>query len=83
VEGAGSIATRPAVEGGVAVLIVKGPLLRVAKDLVGFAELLEVLLGRFVARVLVRMILDRQATVRFLDLVVLGLARDLQDLVII
>ena len=41
VEGAAAISAGPAVERGVAVLVIKGPLLRVAQDFVGLAEFLE------------------------------------------
>ena len=60
----------PAVKGGMAVLVVGGALLRVAQDFVGLAQFLELLLGGFVARVLVRVILDRELAVGLLDFLV-------------
>ena len=59
-------------------LIVHLALLRVAQDVVGFLDLLEALLGGFVAGIQVGMILARQLAVRLADIVVLGIARDAQ-----
>src|SRR5690606_35138309 len=56
----GAEATGPApaaIEGGMAELVVGCPLLRIFQRLVGLGDLLETLLGRLVARVVVRMAL--------------------------
>ena len=58
---------RARVEGRVAVLVVSGALLRVAQNFVGVAQLLELFLGRFVARIFVRVKFHREAAVGFLE----------------
>ncbi len=70
-------------EGGVAEAVVGGPLLIVHEDVVGFAKLLEVLLGVRVAGVLVGVKFHRETPVRFLDLLGRGGPGDLEDFVII
>ena len=52
-----------AVEGGVTVLIIRRALLRITENLVGLADLLELILGGLVTRILVRMILDGHAAI--------------------
>ena len=59
VEATGSITTCAAIEGGVAVRVVEGALLWVAHDFIRLAEFLELFLRRLVARVLIRMVLQR------------------------
>ncbi len=66
-----------------AVLIVNLPLLGVAQDIVGFLDLLELLLGGFVAGIQIRVILSGQFAVSLSDLIVLGSLGDAQKLVII
>ena len=56
------------------VLIVDLALLGIAQDIVGFLNLLEAILGRFVAGIQIRMILARQLAVGLADLVFLGSA---------
>src|SRR5207237_4001200 len=68
VEAAGAAACAgPSVRGAEAVVLL--PLLRVGEDVVGGLHLLELLLGRSVARVLVRVVLPRELAVRLADLV--------------
>ena len=55
------------------------PALRVLEHLVGRVDLLELLLGRLVALVPVRVILERELAVGRLDNVVRGIARHAQD----
>src|SRR5205085_12032301 len=71
------------IEGGMAVLIVGGPFLRVAQRFVGFAQFLELLLGGFVAGIFVGMVFDGQLAVGFFDLLLAGVAVHSEDLVII
>ncbi len=70
-------------EGGVAEAVVRGALLVVHEDVVGFAQLLEALLGVRIARVFVRVKLHRETAVRFLDLLGRGGPGDLKNFVII
>ena len=63
--------------------IVPGALLRIAKHFVGFGQLLEVLLGLLVARVLVGMELDGELAERALQLLRVAGALDAEDLVIV
>ena len=72
-----------AFEPGVAVAIVAGALLLVGEDLVRLGGLLELLLRRGVARVLVRVELQGHLPITLLDFLDRGLALDGQDLVII
>ncbi len=80
--GAG-ISAGAAVEGGVAVLIVSGPLLRVVEHFVCLPQFLELFFGRFVSGILVRVILDGQFAVGLLDFVRPRVFGDSQDLVIV
>jgi len=64
-------------------LVVRGAFLIVRDYLVGFRGFLEALLGRLVARVLVRVVLDSQLAIRLLDVVLAGALLDAKDLVII
>ena len=65
------------------VLIVNLALLGIAQDVVGFLDLLEALLGGFIAGIQIRMILARQLAVSLADLVFLGGARHTERFVII
>src|ERR1017187_3463403 len=80
-EASAPIGARPAVESGVAVLIVGGALLGVAQDLVGLSQFFELLLGRFVTWILIGMIFQRELAVRLLDFLRLGAALDAQHLI--
>jgi len=75
---------RPAValEGGVAVAVVHASLLGVREDLVCLGGLLEAL-GRLGGAVAVRVVLEGQATVGLLDVVVGAGARDAEDFVVV
>jgi len=70
-------------EGLVAEAVVRGALVGAAEHLVGLAQLLELVLRRFIAGILVRMVLHRQLAVGLLDLLRGGAAFDAQDVVII
>src|SRR5206468_3101011 len=65
---AGTLAAA-AFERGVAEAVVGGALLLVLEDLVGFADVLELLLGRLVARVAVRVMLHGELAIGPLELV--------------
>src|SRR5271157_3833380 len=80
VEPPGAISARPAVEGGVAVLIVEGALLGIAQDFIGLAEFFELLLSRLVPRVLIRVILNCELAVGLFNLLRFGLSRYAEDL---
>ncbi len=71
------------VDAGVAVLVVGGPLLAVREHLVGLLGLLELVLGLLVARIAVRVVFHRELAISLLDVVVAGVLRDAQNLVII
>ena len=73
------------VDAGVAVLVVGRALLRVGQHLVGFLGLLELLLGLLVvvALVAVRVVLHRQLAIGLLDLLVGGVLRDAEHLVVV
>ena len=62
-------------------LVVLLALLRIREDVVGALDLLEALLGRLVARVLVRVVLPRELPVGLLDLVRRGVLLDAQHLI--
>jgi hypothetical protein len=64
----------------VAVLVVGGALLAIRQDLVGFLGFLELLLGRLVVRIAVRVV-HGQLAVGLLDLVVGSVAVDAENLV--
>ena len=66
-----------------AVTVVRGALVRVAQHLVRLARLLESLFRGMIAGITVRMILERQLAIGTLQLLVAGLARDAQNLVVI
>jgi hypothetical protein len=83
VEAAGPGRPRAAVEGGMAEAVVGGPLLLVPQDLVGLADFLELMLGRGVSRIAVRVILHGPFPIGPLDLVLIGRTADAQGLVII
>ena len=71
-------------EAFLAKLVVDFALLLVAQHFVRFADLLELgLRCLFCGRVLVRVPLERELAVRFFELVVVGLAVDAQDLVVV
>ena len=54
-------------EGGMAIAVVRGALLGVLKDVVGFGDRLELGLGVLAAGILVRMVLDRELAVGGLE----------------
>src|SRR4029077_19569820 len=68
-------------KGGMAEAVVGGTLLIVLQDVVGFVQVLELLLGRLVTRIAVRVILHRELAVGALQL--LGISRfgDTEDFV--
>src|SRR5690606_14654069 len=68
-------------QGHLAELVIQGPLVGVAEHLVGVRDLLEALLGRLVAGVLVRVMAACQRPIRLLDLVLRGRPLDAQRLV--
>ena len=68
-------------EPGVAVAVVPLPLLLVGEDLVRLGRFLELLLGLVVARVVVRVVLQGQLPVGFLDVVGRGVAADSEHFV--
>ena len=68
-------------ERGMAEAVVGGALLLVLQDLIGFGRVLEFLLGGFVARIAIRMMLHGQLPVRLLDIVGRGLARQSQQFI--
>src|SRR5690606_25343854 len=70
-------------EGGVAETVVGGALLLVLQDVVGLVDLLELLLGRRVTRIPVRVILHGQLSIGLLDFVGTGRAGDPELLVIV
>ena len=51
-----------------AVLVIKLPLLGVGKYLIGLGRFLELILGFFIARIPVRMVLERAFSIRLFDL---------------
>ena len=66
-----------------AILIIHLALFRISKNLISLGNLLEMLLRLLIPRILVRVIFDGEAPVRFFDLGIGRLVRDLKDLVII
>ena len=66
-----------------AVLIVHLLLLRIAQNIVGFLNLLEAILGRFIARIQIRMMFAREFAVGFADVVFAGAALDAEGLIVI
>src|SRR5207237_3194106 len=71
------------VVGVIAELIVDFPLLGIAQDVIGLGDLLELLFGRFVARVDVGMIFPGQLPERLADLIFRGVPLDPESRVII
>src|SRR6266568_9206913 len=67
----------------VAVAVIGGPLAGVGQDLVGLFGLLEQLFGLRVVRIAIRMMLHREAPIRFLDDLLVGVAVDAQHFVVI
>ena len=65
------------------IAVVGRALVRIAQHLVGLAGLLELLFRRMIARIAVRMILERQLAIGALQLLVAGIARNAQHLVVI
>ena len=65
------------------IAVVGGALVGVAQHLVGFAGLLELFLGRVVAGVAVRMVLERLLAIRALQFLVAYIAGYAEKLVII
>ena len=68
---------------GVPKAIVGGAFIRIHKNIVGFAELLEFFLGMGIIGIFVRMKFDREFAIRALDLFPGSISIDAQDLVII
>src|SRR5712691_7011056 len=68
-------------ERGVAEPVVGGPLLVVLQDIVGFADVLELVLGRFVAGIAVRVVLHRELAVGPLQLIGIGRFRHPKNVV--
>jgi hypothetical protein len=64
-------------------LIILSTPLRIAQDLVGFRNLLELVFRLLVTWVAIRMVFERKLAVGFLDFVFDGIARNAQDLVVI
>ena len=65
------------------VAVISGALLRIDQGLVGLAEFLELILGRVITRVLVRMKLHRKLAVGPLDILLAGFPLDSEHFVII
>jgi hypothetical protein len=76
--GAGRVAV---LEGGVAEAVVGGALLVVLQNVIGLAQLLELRLGRLVARVAVGVVLHGQLAIGLLQLLGAGAALDAQELI--
>jgi len=76
-------ARHSAAKGLMPIAIIRGALFLVAEDVVSLADLLEFLLGSFVAGVLVGMELHRQLAVGLLHLVSGGSFADAEDFVIV
>jgi hypothetical protein len=63
--------------------VVLGTTLRVTQNLIRLRRLFEALLGSAVARVPIRVILERQPSVGLLELILAGIAADAQNLVVV
>src|SRR5215472_17176972 len=63
-------------------VVLRAPL-RIGQNLVGLVEFLEALLGLFVARIAIRMKLDRERAVRLLQLRLAGAAINAENLVVV
>jgi hypothetical protein len=70
-------------QAGMAVKVVKLPLLSVGQDLIGFGNALELLFRQPIPGVLIRMVPQGQPAVRALDLLQGGAPRNPQDFIII
>ena len=70
-------------ERGMTEAIILRALFRIRQDLVGLVEFLEVFLGLFVAGITVRMELNRQTPVGFLEFVIPGAPGNSQDFIIV
>ncbi len=81
VVGRPEVVERRAVQAGMAIAVVSLPLVRIGKDLVSFGRFLESLRGLVIARIAVRMILQRHLSIGFLDLLDRGVAADPEDFV--
>ena len=68
---------------GMSELVVAAPFFRIAEHLVCFGGFLELLFSRFVTRILIWMIFNREFPVSLLNLVFIGTAADIQNLVIV
>src|SRR6056297_1619144 len=71
-----------AVYAGVTVLVITRPLVLIAQDLVGLGGLFEFFDGVFVIPIAVGMVLDRQLTIRAIDLLLRRRPFDAKDFVI-
>ena len=81
--GVEALRSAPAVDAGMAELVVAPALRGVGQHGVGLGRLLEAFLGRGVARVPVGVVLERQLPVGALDLLIVRGAGDAQDLVVV
>ena len=63
--------------------VVARPLVAIREDRVGLGGLLELLLGVLVALVAIGMVLKRQLAIRALDLLIAGVLRNAEDLVVV
>src|SRR5579862_7578771 len=80
---AGAARARESALGIEAVLVVHLPLLGVAQNVVGFLDVLEAVLGRFVAGVEIRVMLARQFPVGFANFIHRSTTRHSQGLVVV
>ncbi len=76
-----SAPTHVRIDAGMAVLVVGRPLAGIGEDLVGLVGLLELVLGFLVARIAVRVVFHRQATVGLLQVRLAGATLNPQNLV--
>ena len=82
-EAAAGIGVKVGIHTGEAVGIVPGPLVGIGQDLIGLPYLLELLLGRLVAGVPVRMVFHCQLPVCFLNVIGAGAFVHAQHLIIV
>src|SRR5690606_2356630 len=68
---------------GMTELVVGGTLLIVLQDVIGLVNFLELLLGRRIARIAVRMILHGELAISLLDFIALRTSGHAQDIVIV
>ena len=80
---AGTGAGHALLEGGMAEAVIGRALLLVLQDVVGFVQFLEFLLGGFVARILVRVILHRRLAECLLDGIAVGVTGYAQQFVVV